>query len=253
MNPGVCKDMGKAMATEAEHELADELAQEIWFGLRMSADEFMALPESKYRYELIDGVVFLPPEVDHETWAGLRMTAEEFLALPESPGHYELINGVVLMSPNPDLVHQDLLAELLAQFKTFLKAHPTGWVFPEVDFNVGAAAGVEDTIYQPDLVYVTRESMPKRTRRLGCTPAIVVEILSPRTRNLDCRTKLEDYERAGVAEYWLIDPRAAAFEFYRLSDGRYAKIESQDQSYSTPVVPGFLLDLESLRQVCEGE
>lgn len=184
---------------------------------------------------------------------GLRMTAEEFLALPETQEHYELINGVVFMSPSPDLVHQELMTELIFQFRAFLKRHPIGWIFPDIDFSIAAAPVGKDTVYRPDLVYVTRESMPTRTRRLGCTPSIIVEILSPRTRNLDLRTKLDDYERAGVPEYWVIDPASASFQFHRLVDGRYVKAEPAGESYATSIVPGFSLDLASLRRVCEGD
>ena len=34
----------------------------------------------------------------------------------------------------------------------------------------------------------------------------MIEILSPGTRRVDETLKLQLYERAGVSEYWIIDP-----------------------------------------------
>ena len=48
------------------------------------------------------------------------------------------------------------------------------------------------------------------TRRLEAVvagaPDLVAEILSPSTAHLDHTTKLVEYARAGVREYWIVDP-----------------------------------------------
>ena len=49
---------------------------------------------------------------------GLRMTADEYLAIGETPERYELINGVVFMSPSPSFRHQRVLRHVLKQFET---------------------------------------------------------------------------------------------------------------------------------------
>jgi Uma2 family endonuclease len=50
--------------------------------------------------------------------AGLRMAAEEYLALGETSNRYELVNGVVFMSPSPSSKHQRIVRRLLAQLDT---------------------------------------------------------------------------------------------------------------------------------------
>ncbi|HYG65486.1 MAG TPA: Uma2 family endonuclease [Thermoanaerobaculia bacterium] len=43
-------------------------------------------------------------------------------------------------------------------------------------------------------------------RNASGAPDLVIEILSPGTRRVDETLKLQLYERAGVSEYWIIDP-----------------------------------------------
>jgi Uma2 family endonuclease len=49
----------------------------------------------------------------------------------------------------------------------------------------------------------------------------VVEILSPLTSRKDQNEKFRLYERAGVREYWVVDPAALSIWVYRLKEGRF--------------------------------
>ena len=56
---------------------------------------------------------------------GLRMTADEFLALGETLERYELIDGVVCpMAPSPLAGHNEIALEIAYQAKAF--ARPAG-------------------------------------------------------------------------------------------------------------------------------
>lgn len=66
-------------------------------------------------------------------YAGLRMTAEQFFALPDDGFLYELVNGVVVMSPSPIPRHQAVLIEVIFQLRLFLQSHPSGLILSEVD------------------------------------------------------------------------------------------------------------------------
>ncbi len=67
---------------------------------------------------------------------GLRMTAGEYLALGETQIRYELIDGVVVMSPSPTAQHQQLIMKIAHQVVSFLNENPIGEVFPELDINL---------------------------------------------------------------------------------------------------------------------
>ncbi len=53
------------------------------------------------------------------------------------------------------------------------------------------------------------------------TPDLVVDILSKSTRVVDLTTKFEAYQTAGVAEYWIVDPKGKTVTVYSLKDGQY--------------------------------
>ncbi|MBP9025949.1 MAG: Uma2 family endonuclease, partial [Phycisphaerae bacterium] len=79
------------------------------------------------------------PNLEHAgEYRGLRMTADEFLALPESKCHYELINGIVTMSPSPSMRHQQIVREILVQLATFLRGRGLGHAVHDVDVRFAA-------------------------------------------------------------------------------------------------------------------
>lgn len=85
----------------------------------------------------------------------------------------------------------------------FLKEHPLGEVF-DAPFDV--VLSTYDVV-EPDLVYLSNERASLLTEKnLPGPPDLVVEILSPDTSRRDLGIKRDLYERAGVLEYWTIDP-----------------------------------------------
>jgi Uma2 family endonuclease len=83
------------------------------------------------------------------------------------------------------------------------------------------------------------------------TPALVIEVLSPSTRKRDRHVKRLLYERAGVREYWLVDPEATAIAIHRRYEaGSFpatADLTAQRRdTLETPLVPGWSLALSRL-------
>ncbi len=70
-------------------------------------------------------------------YAGLRMTADEYLALGETQERYQLIDGVVTMSPKPTPLHQGLIVQIIFHLETFARANPGVLVFPDTDVRFG--------------------------------------------------------------------------------------------------------------------
>jgi len=71
------------------------------------------------------------------SYRGLRMTADEYLALADDGYRYELIDGVICMSPSPSRPHQKIVTEIVRQIADHLMRHPTGEVVVEVDVRLG--------------------------------------------------------------------------------------------------------------------
>lgn len=79
----------------------------------------------------------------------------------------------------------------------------------------------------------------------------MIEILSPSTRTRDREVKRRLYERAGVREYWLVDPDLNAVTVHRrTADGGFPVVArvtaARHDSLETPLVPGWSVALSRL-------
>lgn len=59
-------------------------------------------------------------------------------------------------------------------------------------------------------------------RGIEGAPTLVVEIVSPSTRETDRHTKRRLYASSGLPWYWIVDPESRAVEVYTLEAGSYA-------------------------------
>jgi Uma2 family endonuclease len=55
-------------------------------------------------------------------------------------------------------------------------------------------------------------------------PDLLIEVLSPSNRGHDLVTKRSLYARAGVREYWIVDPEAKTLEILSLDQGALRSI-----------------------------
>src|SRR3954468_18057762 len=67
---------------------------------------------------------------------GLRMTADEYLALGETADRYELIDGVVVMSPSPFPDHSEIINEIVFQLVGFERSGGGIRVFADTDVRL---------------------------------------------------------------------------------------------------------------------
>ncbi len=128
----------------------------------------------------------------------------------------ELIDGeVVAMSPRPYIDHNQISLNIYSIFRNYLKGKP-GRAF---GFGVDLYLTEKDR-YIPDVMVVCDRGKITPERVEG-TPDLVVEILSMNTVLHDRGKKRNAYERAGVREYWIIDPVSKRVEVYLLQDGKF--------------------------------
>lgn len=121
----------------------------------------------------------------------------------------EVINGEAFMMAPPSSGHQAISMELSRQLANFLEGKKCR-VYP-APFGVrlferdGDDPEDVDTVVEPDIsVICDRNKLDKH----GCkgAPDLIIEILSPSTLRHDRIVKLNLYQRAGVREYWIVDP-----------------------------------------------
>jgi len=94
-----------------------------------------------------------------------------------------------------------------------------------LDSSTGYELPSGDTI-EPDVSYISANRLaagptPQTGQFIRIVPNLVVEILSPSTTKRDQTEKKDIYERNGVDEYWIVDPRSKAVTVFHLREQAY--------------------------------
>ena len=69
-------------------------------------------------------------------------------------------------------------------------------------------------------------------------PTLVVEILSPSTRDRDQTLKARRYAALGIPHYWIVDPDALRIAFYR-AEGQSYVMAAEAEGDTTVEAPGW--------------
>ena len=133
---------------------------------------------------------------------------------------YELIDGAAyLMEPAPLFGHQKISGALHTRLSIFLEGKPGEALYSPFDVRLNFDKG-DNTVLQPDIVVFIDQSKLHGTGCIGA-PDMVIEILSPSTARRDKVDKFNQYLRAGVREYWIVDPDEKTVDAYILENGKY--------------------------------
>ena len=144
-------------------------------------------------------------------------TATDLAQLPDDGKRYEILEGDLAVSPSPNRKHQNVIRYLSAFFIR-VESHGYGRWYP-APFDV-----VFDThnVTEPDLLFVRTERLHIITEaNVQGSPDLVVEVLSPSTRERDLGVKVHLYARFGVPEYWIVDPEVETLIIYHLTSDGY--------------------------------
>ncbi len=179
-----------------------------------------------------------------------KYTYADLLEWPED-ARYELIDGEPRLLSAPSRVHQEISIAIASQLYLFLKDKKCRAYSAPFDvrlFQQEEDAPYDvDTVVQPDIAVICD---PEKLNDLGCrgAPDLIVEILSPATRRYDRLIKFNLYQRAGVREYWIVDPEARVVSVHTLEEGQYgspAIYRDCDQAPLT-VLEGCVIDLPAV-------
>lgn len=151
-----------------------------------------------------------------------RWTYEAYAALPDDGTKYEIVDGVLYMSPAPDFAHQLCLSRIVAFLKIAIEFTGRGIVLcAPFDVQLPGRPGV----VQPDIIVILNANRHILTpARAEGAPDLVIEVASPSTAGYDRRTKQDAYARAGVREYWIVDPRGRTLELLVLDGEAYLSL-----------------------------
>lgn len=157
-----------------------------------------------------------------------QWTAEDWENLPDDGRRYEIINGELFMSTAPSNFHQWIIFMLAELLGTPIKRQGIGYAF-------FAPIGVfmpDCEPVQPDFIIVLMKNKHIiRDRRIQGVPDLLVEVISPGSRDYDEGVKKAAYEKAGVPEYAVIDPQTRQLRLYRLDkSGQYPEPQIFNES-----------------------
>jgi Uma2 family endonuclease len=170
----------------------------------------------------------------------LRMTEAQFVAWSDEDTRAEWVDGeVVLMAPDND-EHVDLNDWLTAIVRPFVEERRLGVIRSKTSM---IRLATQRRRRLPDLHFIAgaRAHIIKPTYVEGA-PDLVIEIVSPDSGSRDRREKFFEYEKAGVKEYWIIDPLAKRVELYVLKGRKYEqRSEETGGVLRSVVLSGFFL------------
>jgi Uma2 family endonuclease len=186
---------------------------------------------------------------------GRAITLEEAQTAHWLEGYrYEIIDGKIYVSPFPNLPHDRILRWLYRPLDRYAEEHPATINYVTSNGKVIVADRPKTKQPEPDLIafqdYPLDEPIGS-VRWEDLNPVLVVEILSEDNAEKDLERNVELYlEILSIREYWIIDPCADADHptltvYRRRGQGWQRPIEvASGETYTTRWLPGFSLRVD---------
>jgi Uma2 family endonuclease len=159
----------------------------------------------------------------------------------------ELIDGAVKLMAGVNRFHSRVTSRLVKIYETIFETNDADYFLFQAPFDVFLS---DDNIVQPDFGIVCDLSKVADNGING-TPDFLVEILSPTSLKRDVHEKFVLYERFGVREYWIINPRERYINVFTLqSDGKYDDGThydiNQDAEIQLSIIEGLTIKLSDI-------
>lgn len=140
-------------------------------------------------------------------------TTNYIYSLPEGE-RAELIDGTIYNMAPHNRIHQDILLELCAEIRNYIKGKNGDCKVYPAPFAV-FLNNDNKTYVEPDISVICDKN---KLDDKGCNgaPDWIIEIISPSTKRMDYGIKLFKYRTAGVREYWIVNPSTKTVNVYDL-------------------------------------
>lgn len=148
-------------------------------------------------------------------------TYEDWVRLPGDGFRYEVLDGVLYVMPPPTVEHQNSLLSLAMRMRQHAEANELGLVLT-APIGV-RLAGQEVPVEPDILFVTKHRNYIVGKQYIEGAPDLIVEVLSPSNWAYDRKTKQEIYRKAGVEEYWLVDYRLRIIDVLLLEGEEYVQ------------------------------
>jgi Uma2 family endonuclease len=179
-----------------------------------------------------------------------QWSEEDYFAL-DTNRLVEFSDGFIEVLPMPTMAHQMILLFLLDSIKAFAAMST-----PKLGTALFAGLPVrlwKNKYREPDVVFMLAEHASRIGNEYWDGADLVMEVVSDKNRPHDIKKKRVEYARAGIPEYWIVDPKKQTITVLVLK-GRsktYAELGTfrKGQRASSKLLPGFTVDVtEALSQ-----
>jgi len=149
------------------------------------------------------------------------MSYEEYLALPDESRIIEWVDGEAIFYMPASTSHQKLVLLLALLLGFYVNKFRLGQIMV-APYEVKLWPGGPSR--EPDVLFIGQDRLGSLSRqRFDGGPNLVIEIISPASVTTDRVNKFREYERAGVNEYWIIDPRSQLTRARPVRSGRHRR------------------------------
>lgn len=158
-----------------------------------------------------------------------RVTFADYLTYFDgSDTKYELVDGeLVAMSLGTGL-HGETIDRTYQAINAEINRTAQPWIVRQGQIGVRCPRGIGlDTVRIPDVVVMQQDNWQALQEREAVidfdlsAPLLVIEVISPSTKNIDYRAKRTEYAARDIPEYWIIDPLESKVTVLINSDGWY--------------------------------
>jgi Uma2 family endonuclease len=158
----------------------------------------------------------------------------------------EFSDGALEALPMPTQWHQMIVLALYRQLFQFVESRRLGLALV-APLRVKLWDG---RIREPDVVFMLAEHQQRRGEHYWTGADLVMEVVSPDDPQRDQSTKRLEYAKAGIGEYWIVDPRHETIMVLTLSDGateyRVAGTYSRGQRATSVLLEGFAVEADEV-------
>lgn len=158
-----------------------------------------------------------------------RVTFADYLTYFDgSDTKYELVDGELVAMSLGTSLHGEAIDPTYQAINAEINRTAQPWIVRQGQIGVRCPRGIGlDTVRIPDVVVMQQDNWQALQEREAVidfdlsAPLLVIEVISPPTKNIDYRAKRTEYAARDIPEYWIIDPLESKVSVLINSDGWY--------------------------------
>ena len=165
---------------------------------------------------------------------------EDYLALPGNR-LIELSNGSIEVLPMSTVAHQFIVGYLYKLLAGFVRGRGLGWVL----FSALPVRLWKGKMREPDVLFMASDHKDRIRKQYWEAADLVMEVVSENDPTSDTTMKRSEYAKAGIPEYWIVDPQSQQIVVLTLQGEEYAVHGqfSMGQKATSKLLAGFDVDV----------